>query len=111
MATEMFAEIMKAAPVYPCSEEGLRLIKDYVVENNLDPANWKQVEVSRPSKLGLERLEIGQSFCLTHSEFEIVRRKRFENIMDYWRRSKNVYFKIGIVNHKSLLVYEIVRIW
>jgi hypothetical protein len=111
MATELFEEIMKNAPVYPCSDEGLKLIKDYITENELDPANWKNVTVTRPSKLNLERLQLGESFCLTHFEFSIVTRRRFENIMDYWRRTKNCKFKIALINHESLLVYEVVRVW
>lgn len=111
MPEELFESIMRNAPIYPSSEKALDILREYLSEYHLDYNEWKQVEVSRPSKLNMERLPIGYSFCLTYDEFEKVSRRRFENVMDNWRRTKNDKTKFAIIKHKSLFVYEIARIW
>lgn len=108
---ELFEKIMKDAPVYPSSTEALLKLKLHLQSNNLDYRDWRQIKVSRPTKLNMERLPIGHSFCLTYHEFEKVGRKRFDAIVDDWRRRKDKYIKIAIIKHRTLLVYEIARLW
>lgn len=111
MPEEMFERIMKEAPIYPSSDKALELLRDYLNKNNLSVDDWQQVHVTRPTKLQMERLPIGHSFCLTYDQYDKIGSRRFFNLMDYWRRNKDGKIKFAIIKHKSLFVYEIARLW
>ena len=108
---ELFEKIMKEAPIYDSSSSAISQMNGHIEANGLVYSNWKQVKLTKLTKLRLELLNIGESYCLTYEQFEKVGIRRVYNLQTFLRKTQNPFVKFAIIDHKTLFVYEIARLW